>query len=144
MARGIRFCRTFLHVARVKKPTAMQESQIKKPTAMRESQNPTRFSHGRRFFDSRNVQKSVTQIIYLGPLPTAAIYFLPLFLGTMHTLSKRKIFYTGISNLLIFVALDAQHQFLMSASFCITTERENICKHFAHNIAHLSTELIRM
>ena len=29
----------------------------------------TRFSHGRRFFDSRNVQKSVTQIIYLGPLP---------------------------------------------------------------------------
>ena len=30
----------------------------------------TRFSHGRRFFDSRNVQKCVTQIIYLGPLPT--------------------------------------------------------------------------
>ena len=33
----------------------------------------TRFSHGRRFFDSRklrrNVQKCVTQIIYLGPLP---------------------------------------------------------------------------
>ena len=30
----------------------------------------TRFSHGHRFFDSHNVQKSVTQIIYLGPLPT--------------------------------------------------------------------------
>ena len=28
-----------------------------------------RFSHGHVFFDSRNVQKSVTQIIYLGPLP---------------------------------------------------------------------------
>ena len=28
------------------------------------------FSHRRRFFDSRNVQKCVTQIIYLGPLPT--------------------------------------------------------------------------
>ena len=26
--------------------------------------------HGRRFFDSRNVQKSVTQIIYLGPQPS--------------------------------------------------------------------------
>ena len=30
-----------------------------------------RFSHGRVLFDSRNVQKSVTQIIYLGPLPKA-------------------------------------------------------------------------
>ena len=28
-----------------------------------------RFSHGRKFFDLRNAQKSVTQIIYLGPLP---------------------------------------------------------------------------
>ena len=28
------------------------------------------FSHVRVFSDSRNVQKSVTQIIYLGPLPT--------------------------------------------------------------------------
>ena len=50
VARGIRFCRTFLHVARVKKST--------------------QFSHGRRFFDSSNVQKCVTQITYLGPLPT--------------------------------------------------------------------------
>ena len=33
----------------------------------------TRFSHGRRFFDSRNVQKCVTQIIYLGPLPTVRL-----------------------------------------------------------------------
>ena len=30
-----------------------------------------RFSHVRMFFGSRNVQKSVTQIIYLGKLPTA-------------------------------------------------------------------------
>ena len=30
-----------------------------------------RFSHGRVLFDSRNVQKGVTQIIYLGPLPSA-------------------------------------------------------------------------
>ena len=29
-----------------------------------------RFSHGRVLFDSRNVQKCVTQIIYLGPLPS--------------------------------------------------------------------------
>ena len=28
------------------------------------------FSHGRRFFDSRNMQKCVAQIIYLGPLPS--------------------------------------------------------------------------
>ena len=52
-----------------------------KLTAMREShailknlwpcENRTQFSHGRRFLDSRNAQKSVTQIIYLGPLPTA-------------------------------------------------------------------------
>ena len=33
-------------------------------------ENRARFSHGRRFFGSRNVQKCVTQIIYLGPLPT--------------------------------------------------------------------------
>ena len=41
---------------------------------LRESNN-TRFrvrsSHGRALFDSRNVQKSVTQIIYLWPLPRA-------------------------------------------------------------------------
>ena len=39
---------------------------------LRPCENRTRFSHGTdgsRFFDSRNVQKSVTQIIYLGPLP---------------------------------------------------------------------------
>ena len=29
-----------------------------------------RFSHVRALFDSRNVQQGVTQIIYLGPLPT--------------------------------------------------------------------------
>ena len=32
------------------------------------------FWHGHRFFDSRNVQKYVTQIIYLGPLPTGHIF----------------------------------------------------------------------
>ena len=43
MARGIRFCRTFLHVARVKN--------------LRLCTNRVRCSHGRRFFDSpRNVQ----------------------------------------------------------------------------------------
>ena len=38
------------------------------------------FSHGRVFSDSRNVQKSVTRIIYLGPLPTGKhlIHFLVL------------------------------------------------------------------
>ena len=60
MARGIRFCRTFLQVALVKQHTAMLESH-----AFR-----MRYSHGSVLFDSRNVQKSVTQIIYLGPLPT--------------------------------------------------------------------------
>ena len=43
MVRGIRFCSTFLHVARVRKPMAMRRS---------------------------HVQISVTQIIYLRPLPT--------------------------------------------------------------------------
>ena len=42
---------------------------------LRPCENCTRFSHGSRFFDLRNVQKSVTQIIYLGPLPTAGAYF---------------------------------------------------------------------
>ena len=43
---------------------------------LRESQNlwpctkRVRFSHGHRFCESRNVQKGVTQIIYLGPLPS--------------------------------------------------------------------------
>ena len=32
--------------------------------------NSTWFSHGHRFFDLWNMQKSVTLIIYLGPLPT--------------------------------------------------------------------------
>ena len=32
------------------------------------NENRVRFSHGHRFFDSRNVQKCVTRIIYLGPL----------------------------------------------------------------------------
>ena len=31
----------------------------------------TQFSHGSRFFDTSNGQKCVTQIIYLGPLPSA-------------------------------------------------------------------------
>ena len=35
-----------------------------------------RFSHGRVLFDSRYVQKCVTQIIYLGPLPTWHWFFL--------------------------------------------------------------------
>ena len=39
---------------------------------MRESR-AFRFSHGRVLFDSHNVQKSVTQIIYLGPLPSNGI-----------------------------------------------------------------------
>ena len=39
------------------------------PKTLRLCENSTRLTHGRRFFDSRNVQKSVTQIIYLGPLP---------------------------------------------------------------------------
>ena len=40
-------CYTFLHVARVKKPAAMRESLAV----------GLRVSHGRRFFDSRNMQK---------------------------------------------------------------------------------------
>ena len=44
MALGIRICRTFLHVARVRKHTDMREWHA--------------------------LQKSVTRIIYLGPLPT--------------------------------------------------------------------------
>ena len=44
----------FLHVARVKR---------------------VQFSHGRVFSDSSNVQKCVTQIIYLGPLPTVLLFF---------------------------------------------------------------------
>ena len=54
-----------------------------KRTAMRElhllpCENRTRFSHGRRFFNSRNVQKCVTQIIYLGPLPSTSLGLPPL------------------------------------------------------------------
>ena len=48
MAQGIRFCRKFLHVARVKN--------------LRQCENRVRFSHGRKFFDLRNVQKSGIQI----------------------------------------------------------------------------------
>ena len=54
MARVIRFYRTFLHVVRVRELHAFR----------------VQFSHVRVFSDSRNVQKSVTQIIYLGPLPS--------------------------------------------------------------------------
>ena len=67
MARGIRFCRTFLHVARVRKHTDMRELHAKTHGHSRIA----RVSHGRVFSDSRNVQKSVTRIIYLGPLPRA-------------------------------------------------------------------------
>ena len=35
----------------------------------------TRFSHGHWFFDLLNVQKCVTQIIYLGPLPIGHVCF---------------------------------------------------------------------
>ena len=52
--------------ARVKKHTDMLESHAFEAHAFR-----VRFSHVRVFFDSRNVQKSVTRIIYLGPLPSA-------------------------------------------------------------------------
>ena len=55
MARGIRFCRTFLHFARLREHTDMRELHAK-------------------LSDSSNVLKSVTQIIHLGPgdgpLPT--------------------------------------------------------------------------
>ena len=57
---------------------------------------------------------------------------LSLFLGTIHILQKRNIIY--ISSFLILVAQNAQHQFFMSASFCITTEQANICKHFTHSL----------
>ena len=45
-------CHTFLHVARVKKPTAMRDRVL--------------FSHGLRFFDSHNVQKRATKSDTLG------------------------------------------------------------------------------
>ena len=40
-----------------------------------------RFSHVRVFSDSRNVQKSVTQIVYLRPLPTLPLHVNPGHLG---------------------------------------------------------------
>ena len=41
------------------------------------AKNSVWFSHGCRFFDSRNVQKSVTQIIYLGALPIEKVLSAP-------------------------------------------------------------------
>ena len=64
MAGGIRFCHTYLHVAQVKQHTVMRESHV----------FCVRFSHGRVLFDSLNVQKCVTQIIYLWPLPTGPLH----------------------------------------------------------------------
>ena len=55
VAGGIWFASHFLHVARVKKPTAMRESRV------RPCENCVRFSHGSRFFDLRNVQKRATK-----------------------------------------------------------------------------------
>ena len=52
--------------------------------------------------------------------------------------SQKKDFY--FSSFLILAAHNAQHQFLISASFCITAERANICKHFAHTFCTPSTE----
>ena len=61
------FCLTFLHVARVKKTRACENCTRNTRTC----ENCTRNSHVRVFSDSCNVQKSVTRIIYLGPLPRA-------------------------------------------------------------------------
>ena len=78
MARGVRFCRTFLRNVRVRKQTDMRESlafrvQFSHARVFRVQFSHARvfrvqFSHVRVFSDSRNVQKSVTQIIYLWPL----------------------------------------------------------------------------
>ena len=67
MAQGIRF-RTFLHVALVRKNTDMRELHAKR---VQFSYVRVFSVHVRVFSDSRNVQKSVTRIIYLGPLPEA-------------------------------------------------------------------------
>ena len=64
-------CRTFLHVVRVRKHTAMRESHAKR----------VQFSHVRVFSDLRNVQKSVTRIIYLRPLPSGQTSLAPFKFG---------------------------------------------------------------
>ena len=50
-------CHTFLHVARVEKPTAMRELHA----IARNSRIAVGFLHGSRFFDTRNVQKRETK-----------------------------------------------------------------------------------
>ena len=76
MARGFRFCRAYLHVARVKKThghARIARETVKKHTYMRESHaKQVRFSHVRVFSDSRNM----TQIIYLGPLGSGPRYMI--------------------------------------------------------------------
>ena len=72
MARGIRFCCTVLHVVQVRKHTEMRESQMKR----------VQFSHVLVFSDSRNVRKSVTQIIYLSPLRRGPHSWTDIFLST--------------------------------------------------------------
>ena len=73
MARGIRFCLSFLHVARVKKK-AMRDSHVKRVRfshfleKMVASQKNTAMRELR--VSSRNVQKSVTQMI----IPWATAY----------------------------------------------------------------------
>ena len=57
-------CHTFLHVARVKKPTAMRESRaiLACDSSMAVGfLNSVRFSHGSRFFDLSNMPKRTTK-----------------------------------------------------------------------------------
>ena len=61
-----RFCRTFLQIYTLSITVSDFVPRFCTSHAFRVS---VCFSHVRVFSDSRNVQKSVTQIIYLGPLP---------------------------------------------------------------------------
>ena len=79
VARGIRFCRTFLQVV-----FRVQFSHVR----VFSDWKCVRFSHVRVLSDSCNVQKSVTQIIYLGPLPNAQRPVVALFTQVQRLLSN--------------------------------------------------------
>ena len=72
----------FLHVVLVRKDTDIRELH-----AFR-----VQFSNVRVFSDSRNVQKSLTRIIYLGPLPKAQQLVLDFFLSILELLELRQDF----------------------------------------------------
>ena len=88
------------------------------------------------FLEIFRIQESEITLLQCNEFPYECI--LSVCLDNPHCWQKKDFYFSSFP---ILTAHNAQHQFLISASFCITAELANICKHYnSHTFRAPSTE----